>query len=120
MNLTNNMKVFAIKKAYEYLDKNPEENIPKLVSLVEKYWPAAAGTQIQTAKKYLADPNNNWYKLVQSLFTDIDDGVRKVLFENFLIHGFMEWKTTRQQYAEKYDCNIPWTILIDPTSAFYF
>ncbi len=65
----------------------------------------------------MSDPTNNWYQLVLSLFNDIDPEVRKTLFENFIINSVMRWSSIRKPIMEKEGVNIPWTILLDPTSA---
>lgn len=38
-------------------------------------------------KRVITDPSSNWYRLIKSVYTDIDDGVRARLFENFVING---------------------------------
>ena len=45
----------------------------------------------------------NWYRLIKSLWTDIDDGVRKTLFENFIVNsaliGFPKECDNREKYG---------------------
>ena len=52
-----------------------------------------------------------------SLWRDIDPEVRKRLFENFIINGCLLGYQRQVENKEKYNCNIPWAILLDPTSA---
>lgn len=68
-------------------------------------------------REVLGDPESNWYKLMMNLFTDIDDEVRGTLFTNFIINATLRQIETAEEYQKKYDCNIPWAILMDPTSA---
>jgi MoaA/NifB/PqqE/SkfB family radical SAM enzyme len=63
------------------------------------------------------DHDNNWYRLVKSLWIDIDDGVRRKLFENFIINSSLIGAKREDKAREENDCNIPWAILMDPTSA---
>lgn len=57
------------------------------------------------------------HQLLWSVWNDIDPDVLKAFFENFLINGnFIGWKK-QEELRQKYNCNIPWTILLDPTSA---
>lgn len=57
------------------------------------------------------------HQLLWSVWDDIDPDVLKAFFENFLINGnFIGWKK-QEELRQKYNCNIPWTILLDPTSA---
>lgn len=117
-NISDTLKGFAAKQAYKYLDKDPDENIPKILDLLEKH-DVGGGVidQVRAIKKAIADPNNNWSRLVKSLWTDIDSGQRRVLFENVVVNGSMIGSPTSTRLQEKYQCNIPWAILMDPTSA---
>lgn len=118
MELMNQAKAFAVKQALAYMDKNPEENIPKLIGWLEDF--NKKGTlkeAIEAVKKVTEDPSNNWYQLIKSLWTDIDSGVRNRLFENFIINASMLGYEKQCENKEKYGCNIPWAILMDPTSA---
>ena len=47
----------------------------------------------------------------------MDSEVMKTLTVNFFINcGLSGWET-QEKFRKKYDCNIPWAILLDPTSA---
>lgn len=118
MALKEKAQIFAIKKALEYMDKDPETNIPKLVDWMEMFDVKGTLKKETTAiKGVVADPDNNWYKLILSLWQDIDSGVRNALFENFIINAAMLGYQRECEYKEKYNCNVPWAILMDPTSA---
>ncbi|WP_347474278.1 radical SAM protein, partial [Clostridium sp. 2-1] len=100
------------------MDNNPEENVPKVLSWLRKFdkenYYRNAYDLVEEALK---DPQNNWYRLIMSLYTDIDAGVRKKTFENFIIHASIIGCQRKNKNEEKYNCNIPWAILMDPTSA---
>nr|WP_325185160.1 radical SAM protein [uncultured Oscillibacter sp.] len=118
MAIKETLQVAAIKQAYAYLDKDPDANLPKLMDLVEKMDVSGAYSgQLQQVRQALSDPQNNWYRLVRSLWDDVDDRVRGKLFENFVINANFLWAPRREAAMEKYGCNIPWAILMDPTSA---
>ena len=63
------------------------------------------------------ESKNNWYQLIRSLWTDIDDGVRRTFFENFIINASIIGYPRQVKTAEEHGCNVPWAILMDPTSA---
>ncbi len=114
--IKSSMQTFAINQALKYLEGNPEENIPKLMSLVDKVcpddWYKIARDQIRNA----IEEKNNWYQLIMKLY-DLDPGVRKAFFQNFVINASLNGSKTHQEISEKEDCNVPWAILLDPTSA---
>lgn len=89
MNASEVLKGFAMKQVYSYLDKDPEANLPNLLDMLEKYDKngQAVTTQVEGILAALSDPNNNWSKLVKSLWTDIDDEQRKKLVETVVING---------------------------------
>ena len=62
-------------------------------------------------------PDNNWYRLIRSLFDDIDGDVLKKIFENFVVNSYIIGTDMQRKMSAKYDCNVPWAILMDPTSA---
>lgn len=109
---------FAVKTALSYVEKNPDKNIIKIIDLLDKIdFNHNYHQQLKVAREQLADPHNNWSQLVKSLYTDIDDGVRTKLFENFILNSAFTWAKKSQQIKEQYQCHVPWTILLDPTSA---
>ncbi|SHL43606.1 Radical SAM superfamily enzyme, MoaA/NifB/PqqE/SkfB family [Anaerocolumna jejuensis DSM 15929] len=109
---------YGIKKAVYYLDSNPEKNIPKVLNWLikidkeEKY----VAKQAKVILPYMDNKNNNWYRLIKSLYTDVDDGVRKKLFENFIVNGVFIGGKRQNKARKEYQCNVPWAILLDPTS----
>lgn len=118
MELKEKAQAFAVKKALEYLDKDPETNLPKLIDWFEKF--DVKGTlkkQVDIIRPIVSDPDNNWHKLVLSLWEDIDAGVRNKIFENLIINGCLLGYQRQKENKEKYNCNVPWAILMDPTSA---
>lgn len=106
----NLLKNFGIRQAFNYLEKNPEENIPKLVNMLEKsYSGETFQKQIAIIKKAVEE-KNNWYQLMMKMY-ELDPGVRKAVFENLLLNGSIDGYAYQQEMSKKYNCNIPWAIL---------
>ena len=122
-NVRESLEAWGLKRALNWLDKNPEENIPKLLAWVVKldgqfHKPQPGDKQpFKVTREALSDPDSNWFKLVASLWTDIDDGVRKTLFENFVVNATIVGGKRQEQVRREEGCNVPWAILMDPTSA---
>ena len=117
MNMKESIQVAAIKQAYAYLDKDPDANLPRLMDLADKLDTGNAyAAQRAAVRDALSNPDNNWYRLARSLWDDVDSSVRKRLFENFVINANFLWAPRHEAARERYGCNIPWTILMDPTS----
>lgn len=112
------VQAYAVKTALGYLDKNPEENIPKLLNWIDAFdVKGALGPHRKVMHDVIDNPDGNWYPLVQSLWTDIDPFVRKKVFENLIINASIIGYPRQQAVGENHGCNVPWAILMDPTSA---
>ncbi|MCD8076653.1 MAG: radical SAM protein [Lachnospiraceae bacterium] len=107
----------VVKQGLGYLEKDPETNIPKLMALVDKYTPKDwfAG-QRNAIRNALQDRDNNWYQLIMRLY-QLDPGVRKTFFENFIINASLNGGKLQEENTKENNCNSPWAILLDPTSA---
>ncbi len=117
-NMFESLESYGLKKVLAYLDDNPEKNIPKIIDWVEKFdKDGIVERQLNTIRNVLEDSGSNWYKLAMSLWSDIDDGVRKTLFENFIINATIIGGKRQKKAREENGCNIPWAILMDPTSS---
>lgn len=115
-NVKDSLEMYGIKKIFKYLENDPQENVPKVLGWLRKFdKDEGHNKSYDMISEAMTDPNNNWNRLISSIYTDLDEDVRKKSFENMLIN-FIGGKRIAQ-YSEKYNCNIPWAILMDPTSA---
>lgn len=110
------MQEFAIKKALRYLEKDPEKNAPKLMNMVDKTCPNDWYSGARKVMRNVLEEKNNWYVLLLRMY-DLDSGVRKTFFENFIFNSALKGSAIQYEAAEKNHCNVPWAILMDPTSA---
>lgn len=117
-NMKENLQSFAVKKTLEYLGEDPDKSLSKLLSWVDKIDKDDLFVRQRLAfHEVLENPDSNWYRLIKSLWTDIHPEVRKTFFENFIVNASLVGSDRQQWAKEKYQCNIPWAILMDPTSA---
>lgn len=119
MSIKTTAQVIALRKIYDFIDKDPVNNLPRLGEYMDKYLPDGSALQLQlnAIREVLKDPENNWYKLILDVFTNIDREVRRTTFENFVLNATVRHGEIHDKLTEQYDCNIPWAILMDPTSA---
>jgi MoaA/NifB/PqqE/SkfB family radical SAM enzyme len=112
------LKSVAMKMAYGYLNANPAKNAPKLMKMVDRLDSAnAMKGQRDAVRKALHEKDGNWYKLIMSLWDDIDPGVRRAVFFNFVINATAIGGQRQAKAQKENDCPVPWAILMDPTSA---
>ena len=120
MGITDKVKNAAlaavINQGLAYLEKDPEQNIPKLMALVDKVVPADWYTAQRKAFRTAIAEKNNWYQLMMRAY-QLDPGVRRTFFQNFIINASLQGSATQDEISAKENCNVPWAILLDPTSA---
>lgn len=108
----------TINQALNYIMGNPQENMPRLLKWADDL--DKAGDWAEPRKflhEIVDDPENIWYKYVINLHRDIDNDVLKAFFRNFMVNASLIGFPRQRKLEGKYNCNIPWTILMDPTSA---
>ena len=111
----------GINTAYSYIEKDPEKNLGKLMDWVDKFAGDDEETNFHKQRAVVRDvidhPESNWYQYVMRLFDETDNDVLKKIFTNFVLNAVLSGWKTQEAAREKYQCNIPWAILMDPTSA---
>ncbi len=102
----------------KYIDKNPQENLIKLIDLAEKLLgDTFPKKNIEAARRIIREQDNVYYTLAMSILRDLDrEMLKKMLLAVGLGAGVKGTKAVREN-REKYKCNIPFQILFDPTSA---
>jgi MoaA/NifB/PqqE/SkfB family radical SAM enzyme len=108
----------ALDRILRYIEKEPQKNLLKLLNLAQKItgklFPASA---FEKGREALADPDNVWNRFVMGVIRDVDrDVLKKTMLALGLGAGYRGTKAVRKN-REKYKCNIPFQILLDPTSA---
>ena len=106
----------AINTALGYLEKDPENNAPKLMDMIDKLVPADWYKGQRDAIREAINEKGNWFQLIQKIYA-LDPGVRKAFFTNFITNASLKGSALQEEVAEKNNCNVPWAILLDPTSA---
>ena len=117
MGVTQSLKVFGVKQLLNYIDRDFENNAMKMCNwLLDHDKRGGIRHEVELVRDVLENKDGNWYKLIRSLYTDIDDGQRRKLMQNFVINACMIGLPTIWDNSIRYDCNVPWAILMDPTS----
>ncbi len=107
----------SLDRVLKYVDKAPEENLLKIINFAEKYFTMFPKKNFEKMKQAVSDKDNAFMQLAKNILTDVDrDLVRSFLLAMGVHAGYYGTKTVRKN-RDKYNCNIPFTILFDPTSA---
>ena len=111
------LKKFGLEQAFNYLYKDPEKNLVKLMDWADKFSKGEFEPQRRTIREAVENPNHPYYSYIRRLLADVDPEVMKTIVLNFFINANLVGWDKQEAYREKYGCNIPWAILLDPTSA---
>ena len=90
----------------------------KIVGLAQKYFGKAFPPEkVEKVKKDVSDPDNRWMKFINRTIDEINPNFAKMTLLNLGYEAFLRGTKMIRENVEKYNCNIPWLILFDPTSA---
>lgn len=117
MNVKTTIAKLGLTKAIDHLFDDPENNLIQLIAWADKFANGQFAPQRAAIRKAIEDPNDAYYPFVRHILRDVDPEVLKTAAVNFFINANLISGPLQDELREKYKCNIPWAILIDPTSA---
>lgn len=117
MSVSTTLAKFGLTKAFNHLYKDPEANLLEAMDWADKFSNGGFANQRAAIRKAISDPNDPYYPYVRHILNDVDPEIVKTLIVNFFINGNLVGGPMQEDLRQKYNCNIPWTILLDPTSA---
>ena len=117
MNLGNSLKKLGMEQTFRYVYKDPEPNMRKLMDWADRF----AGNEFEGQRKAIREVIENkehpYHDFVLHLFKDVDQDVLTTLVTNFFINAALIGWPIQEKLRNELGCNIPWAILLDPTSA---
>lgn len=117
MSVSTTLAKFGLTKAFNHLYKDPEANLLEAMDWADKFSNGGFANQRAAIRKAISDPSDPYYPYVSHILNDVDPEIVKTLIVNFFINGNLVGGPIQEELRQKYNCNIPWTILLDPTSA---
>lgn len=94
------------------------ENALKLIDLGEPLLKDRYPAEVfDAARNFVRDPNGKWMQFAYRAINEIDPNVLKMNVLNLVFEGMLSGYNQVCELREKYDCNMPWILLFDPTSA---
>lgn len=117
MSVSTTLAKFGLTKAFNHLYKDPEANLLEAMDWADKFSNGGFANQRAAIRKAISDPSYPYYPYVRHILNDVDPEIVKTLIVNFFINGNLVGGPIQEVLRQKYNCNIPWTILLDPTSA---
>ena len=108
----------AVDATLKNLNKDREKALLQIVDLTEKFMGNNFSKEAYDgARAMIKNPDHKWMRYVNRLLDETDPHVAKMTALNLGFQAaFLGTKTIRKM-REVHNCNIPWLILMDPTSA---
>ena len=117
MDVSTTVKKLGLEQAFRYLYKDPEQNLLKLMDWADKFARGEFAPQRAVLREVIENPDHPYHQYVLNLFRNVDEDVVKTIGVNFFINANLVGWSTQEEARRKYGCNVPWAILLDPTSA---
>ncbi len=117
MGFKNTLQKLGIEQAMNYLYKDPEANARKLMDWADKFSGGELAAQRKAIREAIENPEHPYHQFILHILQDTDQTVMKTLVTNFFINANLIGWPKQEQLRKRYNCNIPWAILLDPTSA---
>jgi len=113
------IKKTAVNMLLDYvMADDPLQKLPKMFDVAEKLDRGHLhASQIAAMRKWLLDENSVWHTFARKLMDEVDRNCLRKFLECFIVNANLGRAERVHELMEKYDCNIPWAILMDPTSA---
>lgn len=117
MNASNTLKKLGIEQTFNYIYKDPDKHMPKMMDWADKFADGEFISQRKIIREAITDSEHPYYSYIRRLFKEVDPNVTKTLAVNLFINASLVGWKKEEELRKKYNCNIPWAILLDPTSA---
>lgn len=117
MDVSTTVKKFGLEQAFNYLYKDPDKNLVKIMDWADKFAQGQFEKQRHAIRDAITNPENPYYGYIRHILKDVDPHVMKTTAVNFFINTSLIGWPKQEECRKKYGCNIPWAILLDPTSA---
>lgn len=117
MDVSTTVKKFGLEQAFNFLYKDPDKNLVKIMDWADKFAQGQFEKQRHVIRDAITNPENPYYVYIRHILKDVDPHVMKTTAVNFFINTSLIGWPKQEECRKKYGCNIPWAILLDPTSA---
>lgn len=117
MEVAASIKKLGLEKAFQYLYKDPEKNLLKIMDWADRFAGDEFESQRKLIREIVTDSEHPYHSFVERMIHEVDPHVMQTTAVNFFLNAALVGWSKQEECRKKYGCNIPWAILLDPTSA---
>ena len=77
MNASNTLKKLGIEQTFNYIYKDPDKNMEKLMDWADKFSKGGFPSQRKAIREAIENPEHPYYSYVRKIFKDVDPNVAK-------------------------------------------
>lgn len=108
----------ALDKAVDLVRRDPERYLPTMLRIVERLDISHRYQDVYDSLwRTLKDTRSNARAFVMRLLREADPLFLRRFVDNFVVRAGIVGYARQNSLSAELDCNIPWAILMDPTSA---
>ena len=120
--LTHKMERAAAGKlidvALSHVNQDRQKAMVQMVDFAKQFYGDSFSEETYDhARLVLGNPDSKWSKLINCVLDQTNPNVARTTALNLGYEAFFRGTKTIRENRVKYQCNIPWLILFDPTSA---
>ena len=117
MEVAASIKKLGLEKAFQYLYKDPEKNLLKIMDWADRFAGDEFESQRKLIREIVTDSKHPYHSFVERVIHEVDPHVMQTTAVNLFLNAALVGWPKQEECRKKYGCNIPWAILLDPTSA---
>ncbi len=111
-------KAMLFSTALHCAGKMPRQSLINAIRLSERNpFQGALGERVEILRGAMKGPSGHYHLPDKEFWEEIDPAIRKKLLHNFMINATAIGAVRQKKKERSLQCNIPWLILMDPTSA---
>ncbi len=107
-----------IHVALSHVNQDRQKAMVQMVDFAKQFYGDSFSEETYDhARLVLGNPDSKWSKLINCVLDQTNPNVARTTALNLGYEAFFRGTKTIRENRVKYQCNIPWLILFDPTSA---
>ena len=116
-NVKDSLTDFGLRTTLKILRSNPEKAMPKLLDIADAVSGGEMPSQRVAFREAVENKESARHKMILRVLEETDPDIVDTVISNFFINANLKGWKRQVEAREQYDCNVPWAILLDPTSA---
>lgn len=117
MDINSLAKKIGLERTINYAIKDPEKNMIKVMNIGDRLMGDDFMPQRKIIREIIEDQDHPYHSYLNYILKETDSDVLKKFIVNFFLNVNMKGWSEQEKNRQKYSCNVPWAILLDPTSA---